>query len=265
MKTVLASVVAIYRRELQSYFRTPWAYIVAAIFWAISGLFFWAVYWNVLQQSSIALQTGAEGQPGIDFAYLFVTQFLSSIGGLPLFSILPILSMGLYSEERKRGTLELLATSPISNWAVAVGKLLAVVTFFLTLLLPILLYEVFALSKADPPIALLPLLWGHFGLVLMAAALLSIGMFISSLTDSTIVAAIATYGVILLISIIGFIADRNLGVVSTILSHLSPLKHFEGFARGRLDTSSLVLFGSYIFLGIFLTAQSIETFRFQRS
>ncbi|MEB3291541.1 MAG: ABC transporter permease subunit [Synechococcales bacterium] len=265
MKTVLANIVAIYQRELQSYFLTPWAYIVAAIFWIISGLFFWAIFPQMLQASTMAAQMGAEGQPAVDYAYIFLTQFLSSIGGLPLFSILPILSMGLYSEERKRGTLELLATSPITNWAVASGKLLAVVTFFVTLLLPVVLYELFALAKAEPPISLLIFFWGHFGLVLMAAALLSLGMFISSLTDSTIVAAIATYGLIMLISIIGFIADRDTGVVGAILSHLSPLKHFEGFARGRLDTSSLVLFSSYIFLGIFLTAQSIETFRFQRS
>ena len=110
--------------------------------------------------------------------------------------------MGLYAEERKRGTLELLATSPVTNWAVAVGKLLGVLTFFITLVLPLLAYQAIALSAANPPVAPAVPLLGHLGLILLAAAVLSLGMFISSLTDSTILSAILTFALVLFLWVI---------------------------------------------------------------
>ena len=173
--------------------------------------------------------------------------------------------MNLYTEERKRGTLELLATSPITNWAVALAKLGAVVTFFFTILLPIVAYQIFALGGANPAISLGPLLWGYFGLLLLASAILSLGMFISSLTDNTIVAAIGTFGLVLLLSLIDAVSNSTTGVVTDIISHISLLKQYENLVQGVVDSSSIVAFVSYILLGIFLTAQSVEAFRFQRS
>ena len=90
-------------------------------------------------------------------------------------------------------------------------------------------------------------------------------MFISSLTDSTIIAAIATFGLVLLLSVIDAIASNTSGLLADILSHISLLKHYENLVQGIFDSSTLVAFSSYIFLGIFLTAQSIEALRFQRS
>jgi len=186
------------------------------------------------------------------------------MGWLLLF-VLPILSMGLYAEERKRGTLELLATSPVTNWAVAIGKLLGVLTFFTTMVAPLLAFEAIALSGSTPPISpTIPLL-GHLALILLAAAILSLGMFISSLTDSTILSAVLTFAVILLLLFLDLIAKNIGGVAGEALSHLSLLKHYNTLVQGIFDTSSLILFASYIVLGIFLTAQSIDALRFQRN
>ena len=172
--------------------------------------------------------------------------------------------MGLYAEERKQGTLELLATSPITNWAVALGKLLAVIILFIFLLLPSLIYEAIAFSAAEPPFPPAVPLLAHLGLILMAAALLSIGMFISSLTNSTIVAAILTFGSILLLWIIDLIANNIGGWIGKILEHISLLESYNSFVRGIANTSDFILFGSYIFLGLFLTSQSIHLFRLNR-
>lgn len=202
--------------------------------------------------------------PPIDVPSEFIQAFLDRLGWLLLF-ILPVLSMGLYAEERKRGTLELLATSPVTNWAVAVGKLLGVVTFFITLVLPLLLFEAIAISSSNPPMpATIPLL-GHLGLILLAAAILSLGMFISSLTDSTILAAVLTFALVLLLLFVDVIAKSIGGSVGEAIGHLSLLKHYNTFIQGIFDTSALILFASYIFLGIFLTAQSIDALRFQRN
>jgi len=270
MGIVLSNIIAIYRRELQSYFVSPLAYAIASVFWFIAGLFLVMILlgqYGILEYvkflDSQRQQLGVPVPP-IDVPAEFIQAFLDRLGWLLLF-ILPVLSMGLYAEERKRGTLELLATSPVTNWAVAVGKLLGVLTFFTTLVLPLLLFEAIAISSSNPPMpATIPIL-GHLGLILLAAAILSLGMFISSLTDSTILSAVLTFALILLLLFVDVIAKSIGGPIGDALGHLSLLKHYNTFIQGIFDTSALILFASYIFLGIFLTAQSIDALRFQRN
>ncbi|NEQ32232.1 MAG: ABC transporter permease subunit [Leptolyngbya sp. SIO4C5] len=265
MKIVAGNILAIYQRELQSYFASPLSYIVAAVFWIIGGFFLSII---LLSPQGIIAQVAAADQMGqqapVDVPYEFLKIYLGLLGSLSMF-ILPILSMGLYAEERKRGTLELLATSPMTNWAVALGKLLAVLTFYITLLLPLLLCEVVALSASEPPVQMGVLLLGHGGLVLLAAAILSLGMFISSLTDSTVLAAIISFALVLGLWVVDLIATAVEGWLGATLGHLSLLRHYTDFTQGILDTSGLILFISYVGLGLFLTAQSIEALRFQRS
>lgn len=269
MGVILGNIIAIYRRELQSYFVSPLAYMIAGAFWLLSGFFFFLILLGpegIIQQ---AIRNDLQGQQmgmpvPIDVPYEFLQLFLGVLGSLALF-VLPMLSMGLYAEERKRGTLELLATSPVTNWAVAVGKLLGVVTFFTAMVLPLLAYQAIAFGAANPPIQpTIPLL-GHLGLILLAAAVLSLGMFISSLTDSTILAAVFTFALILFLWVLDAIAKSIGGTVGEALGHLSLLKHFTTLVQGIFDTSALIVFASYIVLGIFLTAQSIDALRFQRS
>ncbi len=263
---IISNIIAIFRRELQSYFASPLAYIIAAVFWLLSGFFFVSLLMGpagIIQEIAMREQMGME-LPPLDVAYIFINSFFSIMGSLILF-ILPILSMGLYSEERKQGTLELLATSPLTNWSVAVGKLLGVLTFFITLILPFLLYEAIAFSTANPPMTFQVPILAHLGLILLAASILSLGMFISSLTNSSLIAAILTFALVTFLWIIDIIGDKVGGVIGKIFENLSLLKHYNDLISGVFNTSSLVLFISYIFLGIFLTAQSIEALRFQRS
>jgi ABC-2 type transport system permease protein len=266
MRTIIANIIAIYRKELQSYFASPFAYVIAGVFWLLSGFFFVAILLGpqgLIAQAAMRDQMGVTDPP-IDVAYQFLNYFLGVLGSLALF-VLPVLSMGLYTEERKRGTLELLATSPIANWTVALGKLLGVLTFFLTMVVPLLVYETIALNAANPPIQPNVLLLGHAGLILMAAAILSLGMFVSSLTDSTILAAILTFALILLLWVVDLVAEGIGGPIGEALTHLSLIKNYNNLTQGILDTSSIILFVSYVVLGLFLTAQSIETLRYQRS
>lgn len=262
MPIVFSNLLAIYRRELQSYFASPLAYTIAGVFWLLSGFFFVSILNVIMQQSALADASGFQG--AFDAPYQLLQNFLGVQSSIVMF-ILPVLSMGLYAEERKRGTLELLATSPVTNWVVALGKWLAVVTFFLTLVLPMLIYQAIAFSAANPPLSFGLVVLGHVGLVLLAAAVLALGMFISSLTDSTILAAIATFGLILLLWVIDVVAQQVPGPLGAALGHLSLLKHYTNLIQGVLDSSSIVLFVSYAVLGIFLTAQSVDALRFQRS
>ena len=265
MKILLNNLLAIYRRELQSYFTSPLAYIIAVVFWLIGGLFLVALLLSpdgLIAQASAADQMGL-GAQSIDLPYEFLQIYLNLLGSLSMF-ILPMLSMGLYAEERKQSTLELLATSPLTNWVVALGKLLGVVTFYSAMLLPLLIVEAIALSSSEPAFPPSIFLLGHAGLLLLAASVLSLGMFISSLSSSTVLAAVMTFGLVLLLWVIDAVSNLP-GVFGDAVGHLSLLTHYSDFVQGIFDTSGLVLFLSYIVLGLFLTAQSIDTLRFQRS
>ena len=269
MQTTISNLLAIYRRELQSYFASPLAYVIAAVFWLLGGFFLVVILFSPegliaqVAQRDQAQQLGISTAP-LDVAYEFLQGYLGVLGSLSMF-VLPILSMGLYAEERKQGTLELLATSPVTNWVVALSKLLAVVTFYLAMILPLMLCEAIALGAAEPAVSPTLLLIGHLGLILLAASVLSLGMFLSSLTSSTVLAAIMTFTLVIFLWIVDAIAQAVPGWLGASLSHLSMLQHYTDFTQGILDTSSIALFLSYSLLGLFLTAQSIETLRFQRT
>ena len=264
--SVANSILAIYRKELRAYFYSPLFYCLAGAFWLLAGVFFTGILLGpegFVAEATFRDRAGFTDAP-LDVPYEVLRSFLNILGTLSLF-LMPMLSMGLYAEERKRGTLELLATSPITNGSVALGKLLAVVTFFIGLLMPVMVYEAIAYAPSDPPLAIRVILCAHLGLVLLAASILSLGMFFSSLTDSTLLAATFTFGFVLLLWIIDTLAKTIGGPAGLALEHLSLLRHYGQAIQGIFDTSSLILFSSYIVLGLFLTAQSVEALRFQRS
>jgi ABC-2 type transport system permease protein len=188
--------------------------------------------------------------------------------------------MGLYTEERKQGTLELLATSPITNWGVALGKLLGVVTFFTFMISPLWLYEIIIFSVASPAVTFKSILLAHLGLILLATTILSLGMFISALTANSVLAYIITFILVLVFWLLAFIGrgvedffrnkvggelGERLGfMIKETLTHLAWVEHYQNFIKGLFDSSSIILFLSYILLGVFLTAQTVEALRFQR-
>jgi ABC-2 type transport system permease protein len=269
MGIVLKNILAIYQRELQSYFASPLAYVIAGVFWLLGGFFLVAILLGpegLIAQAALADQAQQMGfaPPNVDVAYEFNQAYVGLLGSLSMF-VLPMLSMGLYADERKQGTLELLATSPITNWAVALGKLLAVITFYIAMILPLMVCQAVALGAASPPTGSGVFLLSHLGLVLLAASILSLGMFISSLTGSTVLAAIMTFALILFLWLIDALGQGLPGSLGEAVSHFSLLGHFTDFTQGIFDTAGLVLFLTYIGLGLYLTAQSVETLRFQRS
>ena len=259
---IVTNIIAITKKELRSYFVAPLAYIMAAIFWFISGFFLREI---LISEQGIIQQVVAQEKSGIalenfDVATEFLNSYSAILGTLSLL-IIPILSMGLYATEKKQGTIELLATSPISNWVVAAGKLIAVTFLFIFMLLPSFLYELIIFSAAQPSFSLILPLLAHLGLILMAVTLLSIGMFISSLTNSNILAAILTFSIVLFLWILDLIAHNIDGWLGATLEYISLLASYDNLVQGIINSQDLILFSSCIFLGLFLTAQSIDLFR----
>ncbi|MEN9240755.1 MAG: ABC transporter permease [Thermostichus sp. DG02_3_bins_51] len=257
--------IAIFRKELRGYFTSPIAYVVAAVFWGLAGFFFTNILVRVInysQQVDLFAQFGQDNT--FDAATILSQQFLNLLGTIFLF-LLPILTMGSYAEERRRGTMELLATSPVTNLAVALGKWLAVWVFFITLLLPPLVYQLLVLNSSNPAVDYRLTLMGYVGLALMAGSVMALGLFVSSLTDSTLIAAVATFGLVLLLWVVDAAAGQESNWIAATLRHVSLLQQYSNWVQGIVSSSSLILFLSITVLGLFATVQSVESLRWQQS
>jgi ABC-2 type transport system permease protein len=262
MKTVLA----ILQKELRSYFVSPIAYVVMTVFLVICGYFFYTIVSVFVERSMMMMMQSQQfggPPPAMDVPSLVSRNFFGVVSTVVLF-MLPMITMATFADEKRRGTMELLLTSPITHVQVIVGKFLAAIAFFLIMLTPTLLYHIFVYAYSSPKMTFGPILSGYLGLLLLGGAIISLGIFISTLTENQIIAAAITFGAVLILWVIDLSARSGGTVVKEIVSYLSILNHFEDFSKGVIDTSSLVVYGSFIFLGLFLTHRSIESLRWRQ-
>jgi len=256
---------AIYRKEMGHYFVSPIAYIFIGIFLALSAFFF-----NLFLSSAITQQQQAafEGmQMGMmqnfDVPSAVVRATFGLLSTFALF-FTPMLTMGVYAEERKRGTMELLMTSPVTETQIVLGKFLAALTLFATMLIPTLAEVGFLYFTSDPHPSVKIILTGYLGALLLGGCLLALGTFVSSLTENQLIAAVITFAVSLLIWIIDQIGPST-GNSVQVLQYLSIIRHYEDFARGVIDTSTLIYYVSFIALFVFLTVRSVDSIRWRRA
>lgn len=239
----MRNTVTIAKRELVSYFTAPMAYVVAAVFLVLSGLFF-ASYLNSAQVASL------EG-------FFQPASFLIII-------MAPLLTMRLLAEEQKMGTLELLLTAPVRDVEVVVGKFVASVVILaamlvLTVSYPLLLFSV----GGDPDIG--PILSGYLGLLLLGCCALAVGLLASSMTSNQIVAAVVGLGILLLFWALGIAASLvdNLPRVRDTLTYVSLGGHLTDLVNGVIDTKDLVYYLTFTGVAIFLSVRSLETRRWR--
>jgi ABC-2 type transport system permease protein len=177
-----------------------------------------------------------------------------------LLLLMPLVTMRLFAEERRSGTMELLLTYLVRDGAVLLGKYLAGLTLYAVMVSGTLLYPALLLYfKARPEWG--PLATGYLGLMLMGAMFLAVGLFASSLTENQIVAAIVTFGILLMFWVIGWTAEFAGGPLGTVLTHLSILEHNDTFAKGVLDTKDIIYYVDFTALALFLTLRSLEARR----
>jgi ABC-2 type transport system permease protein len=262
----ISNILAVYRRELYSYFRSPLAYVLTGIFWLVGGLLFFSLLVSTVDQAALIDRQAALGEKmgSYDIPYLFLQNFLESVLGSTSLLILPLLSMGLYAEERKQGTLELLVTSPIANWQGAVAKLLGALTLFGLMVLPFVGFEILAVAGSKPAFPLTIIWMGHGGLMLQAAAVLAWGMGISACSSSSIAAAFGTFLLVTAWNNVDILADQFTGAPRLFISNFSVVNHYRRLAGGVLDLSSISVLLTYAILGVFFTAVAIEFGRGRR-
>lgn len=262
----MKNVFAVFLKEMKAYFVSPVAYVVLTVFLIITGYFFTGILNIFFERSMMAMMQAQQYggmPPAIDVPALVSRNFFGVVSTIILF-MLPMITMATYADEKRRGTIELLLTSPITNLEIVLGKFLAALSFFVVMMLPTFLYMAFLFIYSEPRMPVGPVFSGYLGLLLLGGSLISLGIFISTLTENQIVAASVTFGVFLLLWVIDLAARSGGSTLQEILSHLSILNHFEDFAKGVIDTSSLILYGSFIFLGLFLTFRSIESLRWRQ-
>lgn len=261
----MKNVWAIYRKEMGHYFVSPIAYVFIGIFIFVGAYFFNAILsFMIRQQLSMQMEGMQYGMmQNIDVPSQVMRSFFGLLSTLVLF-FTPILTMGVYSEERKRGTMELLMTSPITEGNIVLGKFLASFSLFALMLVPTLAYVFFMFVHSDPMPPLRVIAAGYGGLLLLGASLTALGTFISSLTENQIIAAVLTFAAFLLLWVLD-IGQGASGGLATVLGYLGVIKHYDDFTRGIIDTSSLVYYGSFIFLFVFLTIRSVDSMRWRRA
>ena len=255
----MQNILAIWQRELKGYFVSPIAYVVLTVYLFLSGFFFYSILTAVVQSTMMQSQFGQGAQP-VDVPGIVSRSFFGTMSVVLLFMI-PMLTMGLFAEEKKRGTIELLLTTPVGNFQAMMGKYLASLSFLVIMFLSsgVTISALFIYGQPE----LKPILGGYLGLLLYGAALLAIGLFISTLTENQIIAVVVTFGVILVLWLIESFSAGAQGVARDVLSYLSVIGHLDDFIKGVIDTSNVIFYLTFAFVGLFLTFRSLESMRWR--
>jgi ABC-2 type transport system permease protein len=247
-------------KELKIYFISPIAYVVMAVFLAITDFLFYAITVNYSFLSSQVMRSqGFLPQLNLQQMVFRPTYLNMSV---VLLLIMPLLTMRLFAEEKKSRTAELLMTSPVTITEIVLGKFLAAFGVFalmllLTLHMPLIIAVI---GRVD----WVPLLPNYVGLLLLGGVFLSLGLFASALTENQIVAAVLSLGIFLLLWLIGVTAQTaGTTGAGAVISYLSMTDHLDNFTKGLLDTRDIVYFGSLILFGLFLTHRVVESQRWK--
>lgn len=248
----------LYRKELKSYYSSWIAYLLMAFFAVIFGYFFYAATAIFVSRSMQSMMMG-QGMP-MDMNEWIIRPLLMNVSVIGLF-IIPMITMRLFAEEKRTGTIELLMTSPVRDYEMIVAKWLAALTLYASILAisAINLIYLFAYGKPDWK----PILIGYLGLLLQGGCLLAVGTFISTLTRNQIIAVGGTFAICLLLWVLDWVTAYDTSSWAKVLSYISVVTHFETFAKGVLDTKDVIFYVSMIFFGLFLTARSMESLRWR--
>ncbi len=253
--TVMRNIWALIKKEFKAYFVSPIAYVLLTVFLILVGYFFFSLTaaFNI-QSMHYSRYQGGTGT-GMDVGEMIIRPLLYNMS-IILLLVMPMITMRMYSEEKKEGTLELLLTSPLTNTELIMGKFLAGIAVYLLMIglsafLPAIL---FIFGNPDP----WPIMAGYLGIFLMGATFISVGCLASSLTENQIVAAVITFGVLLLLWVVGWVKHFIGPEIGEVFAYISIMEHFEDFAKGIIDSKHVVYYLSFIFFNLFLTKQSID-------
>jgi ABC-2 type transport system permease protein len=250
---------AICKKEIKTYFTSPIAYVAIAIFLVLAGFFFYSLIW-LFNVQALELARNPYYLQQLNINQRVYSPFFHNISIIFILMI-PLITMRLFAEEKKSNTDELLFTSPLSISQIILGKYIASLFVLLVMLVLTGVLSVFAFSYGNPELA--PLLNGYFGLFLMGAAFMAVGILFSSVTENQIVSAALTFGILLLFWILNWFSYFVGGMWKEVLNYVSFSQHFDDMTKGILDTTDVAYYLSFVFLGLFLTHSVIQSRRWR--
>ena len=253
----MSNILAIAQKELKSYFASPIAYVIIGFFALVFG-YFYIVSINVFLQ--MAMQMGVPGQGQVNINNMAIRPLLQNVSVVALF-VLPLITMRTYAEEKRSGTIELLLTSPLTDFQIIMGKFIGAVALYALMLAITLPHMAVLFIYGNPEWK--PIVTGYLGLLLMGASFISMGLWISSLTRNQIVAGMITFAMFLLLWTINWAIDSAGPTMQKILTALSITDHFDDFAKGVIALRHVVYYLSFISFGLFLTAKSVDSERWR--
>ncbi len=256
----LTRIWAIVKRELDSYFASPIAYVILAIFALLTGYFF---YVRIQLYNFLSLQfMRYQGEiPALNIGNFIIQPLYANLGVI-LLLLIPIITMKSYAEEKRNGTKELIMTSPVTLTEIVLGKFISACLVFITMLVLTLSVPIILGSYASSDTGIM--ITTYLGMFLLGASMISVGMFASSITENQIVAAVITFGILLLFWTIGWVSHSASPAMSAFLVYMSLIdRHFQDLLKGLIDTRDLVYYISFTFFFLFLTHRVLESERWR--
>jgi len=260
--TTLRNVGALIDKEWRHYFGSPIAYVALCIWTLLFGGFYVLVMNRFIVYSMRAGMSEMGGGPKLSLNDWVISGVLHNMAVVALF-ITPMLTMRLFAEEKRQGTMELLETSPLTSWQIITGKFLGAVALYALMILAGLVNFALLWHYATTPPEWRPLATGVLALLLVGGCFIALGLFVSTLTKNQIVAGTLTFGLLLGIWILGWMDDPSAGPVAKAFAYLGLLTHLEDLMKGVIDLKDLVFYLSFIFFGLFLAHQSVESQRWR--
>ncbi len=258
--TALRNIGAVLDKEWRHYFGSPIAYVTLFVWTLLFGVFFALSFFRfqLLSERSGAAEFG----PKLSLNEMVIALVLQNMAVVALL-VLPLVTMRLFAEEKRQGTLELLATNPLTNAQIVLGKFFGAMALYALMLLCGLLVFAPLWAYATTPPEWKPVATGALSLLLLGGTFIALGTFISTLTRSQIVAAVLTFGVSLTFWVASWMDDPTAGAVTKVIVYLGMLSHVEDLMRGVIDLKDIVYYLSFITFGLFLTHQSLESQRWR--
>jgi len=196
------------------------------------------------------------GYYDLNFTEMVINPLLMNMSVVMLF-FLPVLTMRLFAEEKRMGTAELLFSYPLRDSEVLAGKFLAAETVFTAMLAAAAVNMALLVAYGEPELG--PMIAGHAGLWLMGTAFIALGVFISSLTESQVVAAVSGLGSLLLLWVISWAGEHVGPGWRQLFEQVSIYQHFDDMSKGVVETNDIVYYLLFTALCLFLTLRSLES------
>jgi len=245
-------------KDYKTYFTSPIAYIIIAIFLVIMGwMFFFSLsHFNMqnLQAKQFGMGKGASVTEGI------IRPLYGNMNVIFLF-LVPAITMRLFAEERKMQTIQLLMTSPITLTEMIVGKFLSAFLLMCTMLGFTIVYPAVLFIFGNPDKG--PIITSYLGTALLSSCYISMGVLFSSVTENQIVAFFFTFGAGLFFWLINWASSSAGPVFSDFLDYLSLIQHYNNFSQGIIDSTDVIFYLSFITVGLFLTHRVLDSYRWR--